>query len=210
MVGTVVGNPSLVASPWAGFGNALQFNGTSDYVTLGPNVPSVCDGNPFTIEAKINITSFANYPVIMARYDGSSYSKQNFLFYVLGDGRLAFLFRTGPKSFLGVDGPSPIVPGVNYDVAVVYDAQHNVNVFSNGHRGFIDNGKVASPDLTIPVNIGSIGNSGFLSGKMDEIRISKVARYDTNQDYTPSTQPFVADADTAYLAHFDSIMRTVD
>jgi hypothetical protein len=56
----------------------------------------------------------------------------------------------------------------------------------------------------------TIGCNGFttaglnpVKGYMDEIRISNVARY--TGDYTPATQPFVADANTLLLINCDGV-----
>jgi hypothetical protein len=42
---------------------------------------------------------------------------------------------------------------------------------------------------------------GCPEGSVDELRISKLARY--KEDFEPSKQPFIADAYTAALFHFD-------
>jgi hypothetical protein len=56
----------------------------------------------------------------------------------------------------------------------------------------------------------TIGCNGFttaginpVKGYMDEIRVSNVARYTSN--YTPATQPFVADANTLLLINCDGV-----
>jgi hypothetical protein len=48
---------------------------------------------------------------------------------------------------------------------------------------------------------GDISGSARFTGWMDELRVSKVARYTAN--FTPHTTPHVRDADTVYLFHFD-------
>ena len=45
------------------------------------------------------------------------------------------------------------------------------------------------------------------NGYIDEVRISKVARYTTN--FTPSVSQFVSDSDTVFLCHFDSVDSSV-
>jgi len=52
-----------------------------------------------------------------------------------------------------------------------------------------------------------IDSRGSFNGYMDEIRISKTARYTGN--FTPTTSAFIRDADTLLLIHADSISNSV-
>lgn len=207
MIAKVKGNPKLVPSPWALFGNALQLDGKADYVDCGTGL-SFVDGKPFTIEIKAKISDFSNWPIILARW-GPSYAQQNFTLMVLNDGRLHFVYRTGPKSFLGVDGPRIFVD-TPYDIAVVMAANGDVNVFANGQPGYEDNGKAVVPDLNVPLTVGAGAGYEFVGGVIDELRISSTARYALDAPYAVTKAPFVYDEATLFLCHFDALSTVVE
>lgn len=56
---------------------------------------------------------------------------------------------------------------------------------------------------TIGCNSFTTAGANPVKGYMDEIRVSNVARYTSN--YTPATQPFVADANTLLLINCDGV-----
>lgn len=81
----------------------------------------------------------------------------------------------------------------------------NLYVFKNGTLLSTVTGY--NTDLTQNTYIGSyigssVSNGGF-NGYMDELRVSNVCRYTSS--YTPATTPFVDDANTLVLCHFDNL-----
>ena len=88
-----------------------------------------------------------------------------------------------------------------------YTLVRSGNVFTTYKNGT----KVATATSNLPINFGNltellIGNSlssvnGVYVGYIDEVRISNTARYTAN--FTPSAVPFVEDANTSLLLHFD-------
>jgi hypothetical protein len=57
-----------------------------------------------------------------------------------------------------------------------------------------------NPILIASIGAANLANVAFI-GYLDELRMSTVARYFTN--FTPPTEPFLDDADTVLLLHFD-------
>jgi len=60
------------------------------------------------------------------------------------------------------------------------------------------------PDSTYPVQIGSADGTDFAFGWLEEVRFSSVVRY-SGTTYTVPTEPFVPDAGTRALWHFDEV-----
>lgn len=65
---------------------------------------------------------------------------------------------------------------------------------------YADTTNYTAPSFYLAGNSRVPGSNG-LNGFMDELRISKVARYTAN--YTPATEPFVDDINTITLLHFN-------
>ena len=60
------------------------------------------------------------------------------------------------------------------------------------------------PDYTSVLEIGAGSSGDYLTGYMDEIRISNTARY--TADFTPTTTAFTSDANTKLLIHSNTTM----
>ena len=95
---------------------------------------------------------------------------------------------------------------VQVHVAGVYDGR-NVRIFINGKLQ-PDAAETENPHKASPFDfiVGADPNGQnkphqFFRGTIDEVRISKVARY--QEDFTPSNDDFVPDAATLILYHFD-------
>lgn len=136
---------------------------------------------------------------------------------------LSFFFNLGDGSFeSGVNLTPDIVSGVNVITANVLQVGGHLATISstvplddtiwnaiavvlNGTTLslYINGVSVASTTITsleTPLT-GQFSLGGPLTGGADELRISNIARYTSN--YVPATLPFVADANTALLMHFE-------
>lgn len=94
-----------------------------------------------------------------------------------------------------------ITSGTWHHIALVRNSSNTTNLYIDGtSRGSYAND-------TVTINAGNstriFGLAGVFTpdGHLDEFRISKVARYTSN--FTAPTAPFVNDADTTLLVHFD-------
>jgi hypothetical protein len=127
------------------------------------------------------------------------------------DGRkLGFLMRLkNPDDYVKAWENQPIPRNQLIHLAGVYDGKAEIQFYVNGRlqsRTPAQNVKPSNLPLALGGNWhGNDAGSRFL-GRMNEVRISKVARYDT--DFTPA-QRWEPDADTLALYHFDEGEGTV-
>ncbi len=116
---------------------------------------------------------------------------------------LAFRRANGKDDYVRITSPRPLVADRTYRVATVYD--------SGKLRLFVDGRLEASAELkgeylpsNLPFYLGASpegeGIDYPMTGTLDEVRFSKVARYQA--DYTPVAR-LAADPDTLALYHFD-------
>ena len=128
-----------------------------------------------------------------------------------GDGRklgLRHVFGNDPGVFSGL-GEQPVPRHQLIHFAGVYDGKAEIRFSINGQlqsRTPIQGVRTSGLPLTLGGNShGSDAGSRFL-GRMNEVRISRVARYDT--DFTPARR-WEPDMDTIALYHFDEGEGTV-
>ena len=170
--------------------------GCASYPTTGSS-NLVVGGNPadfnfgsgqFTLEAwcyfSSSLGSLAR--VILSQYDNSSTGNTSFYFYADGN-QLGFV--AGP--FISGAYVPPLNTWIHF--AAECDATNTLRLYANG---VVIASSVAFPPLnasTMPFVIGNIPGGGYpVPGFIDEVRVSKVARY--GGPFTPPTAPFVPDA----------------
>jgi hypothetical protein len=189
-------------------GYAFVFD--NDSLDLG-----VGENDDFTIEAFFYVPdlNYENIPV-----DVITRKKDSYTFYINFDKDspdwifFELIAAGGGEIILGVE--LDILEGWHH-VAAVFD-----NEFTESHDMmaiFLDGERVANsedeqfqPDWTpgIPNSFrdlevgGVVGGSAGFYGYLEEIRLSSVVRYN-GATYTVPTEPFIADADTRALWHFD-------
>ncbi len=176
-------------TPVAGFGNALDFDGTDDYVDVG-----TLDG----LSGAVSVEAWVKFDE-MARYDrivdfGQGEADDNILVYVGQYNGIVFQIRVGAEYHL-IETASTLETACWYHVAAVTDGT-NGSVFINGEPQPLAlrdvNGTVTtfndgrtSATLTGATDVGSrqscfIGRSNWtgpacFDGQMDEVRIWNTA-----------------------------------
>jgi fibronectin type 3 domain-containing protein len=167
-------NGTLVNGPvWAAgkSGNALDLDGTNDYVSLPAGV--VASSATSTIAAWVNLDTVSNW---MRIFDfGSGTSTYMFLSPKSGSGKIRFAIKNNGSSEQIIDGTSALATG----------GWHHVAVTLNGATGtlYVDGAQVGrNTAMTLkPSDMGSttqnwIGRSQFspdpyLNGRVDDFRI---------------------------------------
>lgn len=182
---------------------SLSFDGNS-YVSV-PHSDSLNLSNQLTIECWFTVqgTSINDWIGIVCKLDASSVSYSGYFF---GLGRTS----TYPNWIVFYIYPSG--ENMNYSFTPTLNQWYNLAVTYNGSimKMFLDGNLIqekAATSLiasnTFPLTIGG-QNGNFwnrnLNGKIDEVRISSVARYDTN--FVPSIH-FDNDNYTRALYHFN-------
>jgi len=188
-------------------GNALEFDGTDDYVNCGSMNPSV-----FTLEAWINPDDFDSRQAIVSTiWNGSGgVDYKNFEFYVESGGALTLIMGDG-NTWKDI-GSTPLPdPGRWYHVVATYDGTTGT-IYVNG---------IADPntysgayvetdgDLAIGARPYYNGNPyNFFRGDIDEVRIWNIARTEA-QIQADMNRPLNGDeTDLAAYYQFDHTSGT--
>ena len=163
--GTFIGGPALgQPGAAAGTGTSVDFNGTSQDVSLGS--PTVLNElvNNFTIATWIRPDPTSGYRIIF----GAGWQDYNGWSFRLLDGRLT-LERLGPTQLYD-SGVAPAT-GTWSHVAAVYDAGNDVTFYINGVAvGTVAGSAPASP-CTRPWYLASNGTSEKIDGRLDDVQL---------------------------------------
>ena len=212
-------NNAQISTAQSKFGGASAlFDGTNDYLTLGAN--SITDdlaltSNYWTVEYWARITShigaFQNTVAIWNDQTGVGnvyYFSTNMY---NGTNKMGFQYIYGTNSDSGsLTFGSTLATGVWQHHAFVRNGNTLTAYLDGVSQGTHDmtgrtidiTGYNNSGANSVPVNIGAASTgAGSFNGYLDEIRISKVARY--TAAFTPSTTPFQNDDNTVLLLHMD-------
>lgn len=186
----------------AGSGYRLEFSGKEHVV-----IPKLrYDGShPLTLEAIVTPT-FSNprsRSAVVANLQlsgiGIHFSGQRWVLHV-NDG------RSGNAGYASAGSDEKAELKQTVHVAGVYDGK-NVHLFVDGKlqesMNTTNGNHNASPfDFMIGADPGGKGKAHqFFDGMIDEVRISKTARYSDN--FTPPDEKFIKDKETLVLYHFD-------
>lgn len=168
---------------------ALSFDGVNDLVRAN----QVIGVGPLTIEAWVRpTTSNANGLVIVGADDNTGWSLE------LNDGRLTLWLATN-QGWQFNQNSMVLQAGQWYHIAATYEAGY-AQTFVDG----VASGATSVGTLTQGPHLrfGGVSSSyAYFAGDLDEARISNTIRYGGN--FIPPTAPFVSDASTLGLWHFD-------
>lgn len=184
---TAYGNAQVdTANRKIGMGSLLC-DGSGDYLVVENN--SVLSLGDFTVECWFRVTdsSAALIPLVQIG---------NFLFYIGQDGGPVFaIFQGGSNRLLS----STVTINNNtwYHVAFTRTGS-SMTCYFNGTS--VGTGTFGT-GITQGTNYIGRYSTYYLSGQLDEVRISDTARYTSG--FTPSTTAFVNDTNTVLLAHMD-------
>jgi len=176
-------------------GSSAIFDGTGDYLEI-PNSATAIGTGPFTIDYWFRATSTASTPSLVdLRFGGGDTT--GYSDYINSTGKLVVFMNNGNR----ITSTTTISTNTWYHVAIVRDSSNDIKMYINGtNEGSAYNfsNNMTSTYYRIGNNVSA--SNGF-NGHIDELRISNVARYTAN--FTPSTAPFVNDANTRLLLHMD-------
>ena len=192
---TVAGDTHHETSQFKFGTSSIQFDGTGDYLTI-PNNADWDQGAAWTLDFWIWISSSASWQHIIGNADGYtsglndegwsisynlSVGGYKIVFYQTDNGSAQYEVRYTPTLSLNTW----------YHFAFVYDGSmkfyiDGVQEASVGGSGAYSSALTSSNPLAIGREPGQI--SGHFNGYLDEIRISKVARWTAN--FAKPTQPY--------------------
>ena len=178
-------------------GSALQF-GSGDYMRI-PITAALSDFQEVTIEFWYYQISRGEEFIVATEYFNTGWGFHN-----ENPNVMQWRVEGGPYSLGGATYPIPYNQWVH--VAGVYDGSEL--------RLYVDGNLIASEafsgpisdsrneDIVVNRHVWASGSSSRLTGYLDELRISGVARYSDN--FTPPAFDFSSDDQTLGLWHFDS------
>ncbi len=193
--------PGSVAKPPLATGRfALAFDGAISVVKI-PSL-KIMEDHAFTVEAWAVLERTAGFHNRNDDLAGNA-ARSGFVLSVLGRtaGESAFLIRLKNHDEYDFAWGKQIVPRHQLvHFAGVYDGKSEIRFYVDGQlQSRTPAQRVEASDMPLTLGNNQTGTSGFL-GRMNGVRLSKVARYD--HDFTPDHR-WVPDADTLALYHFD-------
>jgi hypothetical protein len=177
---------------------ALSFDGVATMV----HVPDHADLDQFgniTIEAWIRPASYPSEVQILSHHDHGAHT--GYVLLIFEGSQMQFRYQDGVDNH--PVGYHDVPAGSWHHVAATYDGQFMRTFVDGMRRANADVGSLSAADYAGPLRIGLTShNTNFpFHGIIDEVRLSKVARYAA--DFTVPTEPFTVDGDTVALWHFD-------
>ena len=181
---------------------SIAFDGTNDWITVTDHPDFDFGTSAFTIEMWVRMdSSSTNYSGLFTM-DNPQCS-----FRINAQGRIQFLQDHGGTRGNTDDADTS---GTNlrdnawHHVAVVREGDNSWDLYVDGTSEYSGTGMTGNITGVSDIVIGRRADSDsyYLNGYLDEIRVSKVARYTSN--FTPSTTAFDDDNDTILLIHSDT------
>jgi hypothetical protein len=172
-------------------GTSLLFDGTTDTRIIV--IDSISETGAYTIEFWFRKTANAgDLFYVQTETTGRG------VMYIGATGNILYdTYSTGTPDFnnTGTEIATGLSNSVWYHIAYVREASNTVKVYLDGVLK-----QTSSSNVNLPTGGIWFGSRGYI-GNIDEIRISNSARY--TAAFTPSTTPFVNDANTTLLIHGD-------
>lgn len=193
-----------IAEPEVVTEQALELDGATACVAIdGPRL-DLPDG-PFTIEGLLRGSDFKGRRGFVNNTESSGFG------IFVSDGKPGFTVFLGDKYVSAQAETGVLEVDAWHHVAGVYDGQE-VRLYVDGQVAARQAGLGKRKTNRLPVFVGAdTDNRGrpmsFFAGRIDEVRISRGARYNEDE-FTPQRR-FVPDADTALLLHLDRALGPI-
>ena len=196
------GNAQIDTAQYKFGGSSAKFDGAGDY--LKPNVEyGWGSSQDFTWECWFRQdTNTQTYPVLFCNYESFGANDWGLFVDRANDNKLSLWVRNINTSAAILESTTTIADDTWYHVAITRSGS-NWTMWVNGSSEDTTISSATIDASTRPLYIGmatSTSTSAF-NGWIDEFRMSTTARYSST--FTPSTTPFVNDADTFILLHMD-------
>ena len=212
---TAVGNAQVDTAQSKYGGAAALFDGTGDYLIVGNAVDSdmALTSTTWTVEYWARISAHAGqYQATVAIWNdvdatGAVYYFSTNAYSTTNKMGFEYIYDTNTSSG-ALNFGSALSTGVWQHHAFVRNGNTLTAYLDGVSQGTHDmtgrtidiTGFFSSSNTTMKMTIGAMtGGGGAYNGWLDEIRVSNTARYTTT--FTPSTTPFVNDANTVLLIH---------
>jgi len=200
------GNVKLVPNV-AKFGKAGYFDGTGDYITVPASSDFDFGTGAFTVRGSLYFSTMQTYNAIIGHRDSDASANVRWSIFTSNtDSLTAYIKNTTGDVEIGTitHQDKLITQTIN-----AYALVRNGNIITLYLNGIASTTTLTTTQpigySAVPLRIGNFGTSAVTNmlGYMDELEVAKgIARYTTN--YIPEQTPFVADAYTKLLMHFDA------
>ncbi len=149
-------------------GNALNFDGTDDYVDCGINQTSL--GTDFTIEAWIYPESGSNYKGVAGAHEDNGSSKKGVIFGQYESGNISFGLGTTANTWSVINCAPPELNKWTHIVAI-YSSENYIKVYYNGLFAGETTTGTFDPYDYFWIGRALDGFDRYFDGKIDELRI---------------------------------------
>jgi len=181
---------------------SYAFDGTGDYLSIPDHADwDIHTGGDFTIEFFIRLPdpTIEIYPLTQHVATTDEWRVQ-----MSTNGTMRYAVRDSGSTEVSLASTAGLIEANTWHHIAVVRSTNDYYIYIDG----VDQTASGSPDssngaaLAGSVYIGQRGNgSGYITGYMDEIRISNSVRYPSGTTFVPSTTQFTSDANTLLLIH---------
>ena len=178
---------------------SIYFDGTNDYLSIPNHTDWTFGYSDATIEAWIRPDAVGDGKVIFC--DGDAGGSAGSVLQINADKFRFHLSIDGVSNQVDLVGTTTLSTGTWYHVAMVKNGD-SYKLYVDGTEEASDSWSTAYPDWSTAIQFGDHSTRTEFEGYMDEIRISKMARYTSG--FTPSTSAFTEDDNTLLLIHSDT------
>jgi hypothetical protein len=150
------------------------FNGTTGYFYIADHADYDFSGGTFTIDARVKVTTIAAINPIY--YQNTTNDDDSFHFYIDTDGSVKLVIKATSASVVSISTPASVVStNTWYHIALV-ESGNNWYIFIDGILQGTGSDADRAANYTGNVQIGK-NSTIYLTGKMDEFRVSSAARW---------------------------------
>jgi len=163
--GQSLGNPKLADGK---FGKALEFNGSTDYVSCGNDAHTNLT-SAITVVGWMKTTGIVRWNIIAAKEIWDQ--KKGWILYINTSAKPSFAV-----SSVEVAGATSIAPNTWYHFAGVVDSNGSVKLYINGEQDGSGSSKLSSADIDLRIgsrhpNAGGAGIVDAFPGIIDEVAV---------------------------------------
>lgn len=161
--GVIRGNPKVIAGK---FGEALEFNGSTDYVEI-PDAPAISELKALSMSAWISPTKLGSWVAVAEKGIHLNWS---YGFFIEPDGTLSFEVSTGPgNNLVCCVGNFALEIGKWYHIFGSYDGK-SVKAYVDGKlEGEMPGNDAVHITEGLPFTIGSRNGQNHYGGAVDEV-----------------------------------------
>ena len=198
---TANGNAKISTTQEKFGSSSAYFDGTGDYLSIPQSYDfDLASTTNFTVECWVYHTDTIGGDRVYVSQTEGTYANSWYL-RAVGGGEVNLTAWIGGVNFLSVRTGAGVVTQNNWHHVALVKTGTNYKIFIDG-TDETDSGGTDSDTATFhsgELRIGDNGSGQYMTGYIDEIRISDTARYSSN--FTPSASAFTRDSNTKLLMH---------